>query len=92
MTKLPSFNPSHTTAKTVELLSVLGPFFAKTTAFADSDPTIGEAYFPRNDMFNAAGTENELRGVFIGARNPGDVQSAMESLFTVSNNVTVSFS
>ncbi|KAG1077575.1 hypothetical protein G6F42_024753 [Rhizopus arrhizus] len=64
MTELPEFNPSNTTARNIEDVSLLGPFF-KLSVYPDSAPKVAESYFQNSENRNAADLEsckNGLRG------------------------------
>lgn len=83
LSTIPTFNPVYTNAKTIEVVSFLGPFFAKLGIFPDSDPTIAESYFQSNDPYGlGASIGEEYDGIGMGARNPGDVKSAQNSFRT----------
>ncbi|KAI9096092.1 ubiquitin elongating factor core-domain-containing protein [Phlyctochytrium arcticum] len=65
-------------AKTFEVLTILGPFFSKLSTFPDVDPKLAEHYFASSNPF---GEMNSVLGNFyIGARNAGDVRATMASL------------
>ncbi|KAJ3035323.1 hypothetical protein HK097_004237, partial [Rhizophlyctis rosea] len=85
---LKNWNPPNIPAKTIEVLSILGPFFGRPTIFPDADPAIADTYFASsNPLAWGEGTGHEG----IGARNPGDVKSAWGSLRgimeTIQNNL-----
>ncbi|KAJ3033823.1 hypothetical protein HDV00_005788 [Rhizophlyctis rosea] len=85
---LRNWNPPNIPAKTIEVLTLLGPFFARPTVFPDADPAIGDTYFASsNPMAFGEGAGHEG----LGARNPGDVKSAWGSLRgiteTIQNNL-----
>ncbi|KND04737.1 hypothetical protein, variant [Spizellomyces punctatus DAOM BR117] len=74
---LKNWNPE-TTAKTIEILTILGPFLSKISSFPDADPALADHYFGSSNAFAEGGAS--LDGFYIGSRNPGDVRSSMESL------------
>ena len=77
LSSMPDWIPSHAVTRTIEVLSLLGPFFSRTSVFPDVDPVIGQAYFPSADPY---GELQLSEGSLIGARNRADVQSAKASL------------
>ncbi|TPX62156.1 hypothetical protein PhCBS80983_g00746 [Powellomyces hirtus] len=79
------WNPSPT-AKTIEVLSFLGPFFARISSFPDTDPTIAEHYFGSGNTFTD-GNARMNDGFFIGSRNVGNIKTAMASLRTITESV-----
>src|SRR5690349_7334882 len=70
----PTFNFPNSTSKTIETMTLFGTFFSKLGIFADSDPTISETYFASNDtFFSGESIGEEIDGIGMGSRNPGDV-------------------
>ncbi|KAJ3107752.1 hypothetical protein HDU97_003422 [Phlyctochytrium planicorne] len=77
--KHPSWIPQPPTARTIELASILGPLLSRASCLSDSPGRIAETYFASSDPFAEFDEGEEARGS-IGARNMGDVKSAMSSL------------
>ena len=72
ITLLPDWNPSFASARSIETLSILGPFFSRTSIFPDCDPALGARYFGSNGL-NEGLFDAENGG--FGERNQGDVKS-----------------
>lgn len=77
ITNLPDWNPAHATARSMEMLSILGPFFSRATGLPDTDTSIPTKYFSSNGMVATIDPEDDQ---WIGSRNQGDVQSAQSML------------
>ncbi|KAG5462786.1 MAG: ubiquitin elongating factor core-domain-containing protein [Olpidium bornovanus] len=79
ITTLPNWNPPGTNAKTIELLSIMGPFL-RLSLYPTDDPMIGEAFFSsmenrsRDDIESAI---TSLRGSFAF------IQSALFNIFNL---------
>lgn len=89
---IPTFsfwNPEGVQPREIEEKSFLGAFYSKVSAFPDSDSGISQSFFSnRNSFGNYSSTfENEMNGFGIGSRKPVDVDTAMNSLRTIVNNV-----
>ncbi|XJO72710.1 hypothetical protein BDV3_003791 [Batrachochytrium dendrobatidis] len=78
VTQLSDWNPDFVNARTVEVMSILGPFLSRTGIFPDSDPEIAAKYFSSSNPFGEDMTDQ--RGNSIGARNNADVKTAMNGL------------
>ena len=63
----------------MELITILGPILSKSAVFPDSEAKLAKIYFASSNEF-AEEESREMYGFGLGARNFGDVQSAMESL------------
>lgn len=87
--RLKNWNPPGTPAKLYEILSFLGPFFSRPTGFPDSDPAFADTFFAPDNPFGDAGDGAEMNGIDIGARNPGNVKSAMTNLRGIMETVQV---
>ncbi len=80
------------TPKSLEVLSILGPFLSKISSFPDSDPAVADQYFASSNPFSyEAGLDVEVNGYCIGARNYGDIKSSANALRSILSNTTVSF-
>ncbi|KAJ3115786.1 hypothetical protein HK100_001231, partial [Physocladia obscura] len=76
---MPNFLPPNIPARTFEILTILGPFFAKPAVFNDETGKISQTYFASaNPLSENSNTDRE--GQSIGERNYGDVQSVTENL------------
>ncbi|KAI9361650.1 ubiquitin elongating factor core-domain-containing protein [Zopfochytrium polystomum] len=78
--KLPNWCPENLNARTVEMLTILGPFFAKSSVFPDPEGKIAQAYFSSGNAFSDGLGETDNEGSPIGSRNLGDVRSAQSTL------------
>ncbi|KAJ3088787.1 hypothetical protein HK102_007908 [Quaeritorhiza haematococci] len=90
MSTLSNWNPPNTTARTFEIITLLGPFFGRPSAFPTSDPDIGKTYFASSNPFGGAGLGHsgpDIDGFSIGDRNPGDVRASTTTLRGVVANV-----
>ncbi|RKO87198.1 ubiquitin elongating factor core-domain-containing protein, partial [Blyttiomyces helicus] len=79
----PNWNPPNQSPKSLELLSLLGPFYAQTSTLPSelADTTIATTYFgSRAPDGDAVDINEDLDGNSIGARGVGDVRSAMDAL------------
>ena len=84
---MPDWNPNFANARTIEIMSILGPFLSRTSIFPDTDPTLAEKYFP---SFDVGGPDSfDARGTSIGARNYDAVKTAMASLRDTSTIIEV---
>jgi ubiquitin conjugation factor E4 B len=82
ITLLPDWCPTYASARSMESLSILGPFFSRTSIFPDSDPNLAPRYFGSNGLSPDELLNPESSG--YGSRNQGDVKSAQHSLRDVS--------
>ncbi|KAI8636432.1 ubiquitin elongating factor core-domain-containing protein [Parasitella parasitica] len=80
MVGLPEFNPPDATAKNIEEVSLLGPFF-RLSAYPDTAPKVAESYFQNSENRNAA----DLASCKNGLR--GSVQNIQRSMFGISNAI-----
>ncbi|KAJ3297362.1 hypothetical protein HDU76_006628, partial [Blyttiomyces sp. JEL0837] len=79
ITELPNWCPSSLTARTMEVLTILGPFLARSSVFPDPEGKIATTYFASSNPFGESGNvDNE--GSSLGSRNYADVKSAQSSL------------
>lgn len=85
---LTEFNPPYASARSVETLSILGPFLSRTTIFPDGDTTLAKKYFGSNE-FTDTPIEDDDR--YVGSRNRGDIKSAHSLLRDTSAAVVVYF-
>ncbi|KAI8620007.1 ubiquitin elongating factor core-domain-containing protein [Chytriomyces sp. MP71] len=76
---LPNWIPNNLTPRTFELLTILGPYFAKPVAFNDETEKLGKSYFSSADAFGE-NSNRDREGMDIGNRNYGDVESTMTNL------------
>ncbi|KAI9339915.1 ubiquitin elongating factor core-domain-containing protein [Obelidium mucronatum] len=76
---MPNYLPPNTAARTFELLTILGPYFAKPCVFNDEQGKVGQTYFASGNAF-AETSNHDREGQDIGSRNFGDVESAMTNL------------
>ncbi|KAI8823342.1 ubiquitin elongating factor core-domain-containing protein [Fimicolochytrium jonesii] len=83
---LPNLPQWKATGGSMEVVTVLGPFFGRLTAFPGADPTLAEHYFGSGATFGDRAARMS-DGFYIGARNPGDVKSAMTSLRSIVQGV-----
>ncbi|KAJ3199319.1 hypothetical protein HDU67_002909, partial [Dinochytrium kinnereticum] len=72
--------PSNTSAKLFEETSMLGPFLSRTACLSDSEGKVAETYFASSNAFAELDDGQDQDGFSLGARNLGDVKSAMTSL------------
>lgn len=90
LVKLPNWCPPNLSARTVEVLTILGPFFAKSSVLPDPENKIAPAYFSAGNAFSDGSGETDADGSPLGARNIGDVNSAKTTLQgTISHVQTV---
>ncbi|ORY44773.1 hypothetical protein BCR33DRAFT_659465, partial [Rhizoclosmatium globosum] len=74
---MPNFLPPNTTARTFELLTILGPYFAKPAVFDDDQGKLGKTYFANLGTRNFGDVESaitNLRGTI------SSVQSVLHNL------------
>ncbi|KAJ3028979.1 UNVERIFIED_CONTAM: hypothetical protein HDU68_000419 [Siphonaria sp. JEL0065] len=76
---MPNFLPPNTAARTFELLTILGPYFAKPCVFNDEQGKVGTTYFGSAGAMSET-SNRDREGQDIGPRNFGDVESAMSNL------------
>ncbi|KAJ3082921.1 hypothetical protein HDU99_001175 [Rhizoclosmatium hyalinum] len=76
---MPNFLPPNTTARTFELLTILGPYFAKPAVFDDDQGKLGKTYFASANPFGES-SNRDREGQDLGTRNFGDVESAITNL------------
>ncbi|CAI2184476.1 10404_t:CDS:10 [Funneliformis geosporum] len=77
---LRSWNPSDLTAKTLEVMSLLGPF-CRLSVFPLDEPTIAESYFSNVQQRSKADVDSAM----ISLR--GAIQGVQKSLFNIFNNI-----
>ncbi|KAI9019583.1 ubiquitin elongating factor core-domain-containing protein [Phycomyces nitens] len=75
---LPEFDPETTNARTIEELSLLGPYF-KLSAYPGSAPKVAENLFQNAENRNSGDLESCKNGV------RGTIQNIQRSLFSVSS-------
>jgi ubiquitin conjugation factor E4 B len=85
--QLSEWNPGYASARSIETLSILGPFISRPSIFPDSDTTLAAKYFGSNEFYMEPPAEDDDR--YIGSRNYGDVKSAHGALRDSSATVTV---
>ncbi|KAJ3414089.1 hypothetical protein HDV05_007123 [Chytridiales sp. JEL 0842] len=76
---LPNFLPPNLTPRSMELLTILGPVFARCAAFPDAEGKLANIYFASSNPFAEEGVQDS-DGTWVGARNLGDVKSNQNSL------------
>ncbi|TPX33649.1 hypothetical protein SmJEL517_g03534 [Synchytrium microbalum] len=89
LTKLPSWNPPGTMARTFEIITLLGPFLSRTSILPDVDPALATTYFPDSGPYqpiNAGG--REMDNFPVGMRMPGDIKTAQKALRDMSTTLT----
>ena len=77
--------PSQATAKTIQDLSLFGPFLSNSSVFPDGDPKL------LTNWFSSYGVNGEcltVNGVMIGNRNFSDVESAQKNLVYLADFVS----
>lgn len=79
---LPAFNPP-VPSKTIELVSLLGPYFSRLTPFPDTDPTVGSNLFASSTYGISDRAEVDEQGVPWRGRNAGEVKMAWLNLRSV---------
>ncbi|KAI8831014.1 ubiquitin elongating factor core-domain-containing protein [Chytriomyces cf. hyalinus JEL632] len=79
ISKLSNWLPANMQPRTFELLTILGPFFAKPCVFSDETGKLGQNYFSSANVFGE-NIQRDREGMDIGNRNLGDVESAMTNL------------
>lgn len=85
ITELPEWDPAYAEPRSMEILSVLGPFLARTSIMPDSDVSLASKYFGANNMMMEVPMEDVDH--YIGARNRGEVKSTQSSLRETSATV-----
>ncbi len=75
---LKAFNPE-VPPKTLESLSLLGPFFSRLTVFPDTDPTVASNLFASSGIGVGQGEVDE-QGVEWRGRNAGEIKMAWQNL------------
>jgi ubiquitin conjugation factor E4 B len=86
LAQLPDWNPDYVTARSMEMLTILGPFMSRLSIFPDSDPNLPLQYFGSSG-YVMDGTYDAVTGV--GGRNHADVKSAQKALRDLSTSVQV---
>ena len=80
------FNPTNQNAKTIQVLSLLGPFILNSSPFGgETDKELAFMYFPPG---NINSPEHFIHGETIGTRNESDVKSALNILASISSNAS----
>ncbi|KAJ3193063.1 hypothetical protein HK101_005502 [Irineochytrium annulatum] len=77
-----SWCPPNLTAKTIEILTILGPFFSRTGAFPDTDATLSTTYFSSSDVFSESDNGGDYESS-LGTRTRDNVRSSQASLRNV---------
>jgi hypothetical protein len=79
------FIPSQATAKTIQDLSLFGPFLSNSSVFPDGDPKLLINWF---SSYGVNGECLTVNGVMIGNRNFSDVESAQKNLVYLADFVS----
>lgn len=79
------FIPTHATPKTLQVLSLFGPFLSNSSVFPDGDPKLVPNWF---SSYDPTGECRVINGVIIGNRNMSDVETAQRNLVDLSATVS----
>ncbi|KAJ1548862.1 hypothetical protein HK096_001051, partial [Nowakowskiella sp. JEL0078] len=66
-------------------MTLLGPFFSRTSIFPDIDASISQTYFPTTSQGTSA---SNIQGLGVGNRNTGDVKSSISALRVMEVSIT----
>lgn len=79
---LPSFLPPNVPPRTIEIVSLLGPFFGRLSSLPDGDPEMSKHYFSGGNVEIDVDDDNpDSRspiGEWLNGRRWGDVKASME--------------
>ncbi|KAK9722707.1 Ubiquitin conjugation factor E4 [Basidiobolus ranarum] len=78
--KMPNWNPGNLPSKTLELVTLLGPFF-KLSVFPEDDPSIADLYFSNP----STKTHADIQSSMISLR--GTLQNLHSTLFNIMNSI-----
>ncbi|RUS31621.1 ubiquitin elongating factor core-domain-containing protein [Jimgerdemannia flammicorona] len=77
---LPNWDPAFSTPRTIELMSLLGPFF-RLSVFPDDQPSVAENYFANSEGRNKADIDSAITSL------RGTVRTIQNNLFGILNNI-----
>ena len=76
ITLIPDWSPEYVNARSIEMLTIMGPFLSRLSIFPDNDPSLPVKYFGSNGILpDELDTTNG-----IGSRNQADVKTAKNAM------------